>query len=85
MSEEPTVLNFGTEAARVRAQAFRDSERMNRELADAESLPRLRQKYVEAADAYARLAEAEERVMASKQKRGEEAAAGAAAAGGNLT
>lgn len=75
MSDEPTALIFGTEAARLRAQAFRDSERVNRQLADAESLPRLRQKYVEAADAYARLAEAEERVMASKQRRSDAAAA----------
>lgn len=77
MSEEPTALIFGTEAARLRAQAFRESERVNRELADAEALPRLRQKYVEAADAYARLAEAEERVMASKQRRSDAAAAAA--------
>ena len=73
MNEEPNVLIFGTEAARVRAQAFRDSERINRELADAESLPRLRQKYVQAADAYARLAEAEERVAASKLRRADAA------------
>lgn len=74
MNEEPTALIFGTEAARLRAQAFRDSERVNRELADAESLPRLRQKYVQAAEAYARLAEAEERVAASKLRRADAAA-----------
>jgi len=76
MSDEPTAL-LGTDAARLRAQTFRDSERVNRELADAESLPRLRQKYVDAADAYARLAEAEERVMASKQRRSDAATAAA--------
>lgn len=73
MNEEPNVLIFGTEAARVRAQAFRASEQTNRDLADAEPLPRLRQKYVQAADAYARLAEAEERVAASKLRRADAA------------
>lgn len=55
----------GRAAASHRAKNFRESERQYRELAEAETLPRLKAKYIEAAESYARLSVAEQRLAAS--------------------
>lgn len=55
----------GRQSARERALSFRESERLNRQLMDEAGLPHVREKYRTAAERFARLAEADERLAAS--------------------